>query len=182
MARAATDYGYRITTSRFDAFSRDMLAHLTAEQQEEMLKGVALKLLERLVMHGTGTGTPVDTGRARAGWAAGLDGCGGSYHPFGSDWVEEDKGKKEGAFESGTKREGLIGESYDSPFVRIYNGVPYIVYLEMGSSDQAPAGMVRINMEILRLDLRAAELEAVKSAIAEGNVAARAAGLKWVGA
>lgn len=31
-------------------------------------------------------------------------------------------------------------------FVRIYNLVPYIVYLEYGSSRKAPKGMVRISM------------------------------------
>lgn len=37
---------------------------------------------------------------------------------------------------------------------RIVNGVPYIIFLEYGSSKQAPQGMVRINLDRFISDLK----------------------------
>ena len=85
---------------------------------------------------------PVLTGRARAAWYASVVGLGGNFN-FDSgikDKNEVSRGKKEGAFKNNLK--SFIGEKY----VTLINSVPYILFLEYGSSQTAPSGMVRISM------------------------------------
>jgi len=85
---------------------------------------------------------PVLTGRARAAWHASVVGLGGNFNfDSGIKGVNEvSRGKKEGAFKNNLKN--FVGEKY----VTLINAVPYILFLEYGSSLQAPAGMVRISM------------------------------------
>ena len=85
---------------------------------------------------------PVDTGRARAAWYASIQGLGGNFD-FDSGIKGKNavaQGKKEGSFKNNLK--SFVGEKY----VELINGVPYILFLEYGSSLTAPAGMVRISM------------------------------------
>ena len=89
----------------------------------------------------------VDTGRARAGWYASVQGLGGSFDfnsrvDPGNSKVSQ--GKREGSFIDKTK--GVLDK-----YVVLINGVDYIVFLEYGhSKEQAPVGMVRISMRKLR--------------------------------
>jgi len=53
------------------------------------------------------------------------------------------KGKREGSFTDRTK--GRINQ-----YVELINGVPYIIYLEFGSSKSAPYGIVRISLRKMR--------------------------------
>nr|BDD43784.1 hypothetical protein 4 [Spirochaetaceae bacterium] len=92
----------------------------------------ALELFRRVVMR-----TPVDTGRARGNWQANV----------GSPAV----GVVEATDTGGGSTIMDIAkevESWDVENVAIYlvNNLPYIVPLEDGWSDQAPAGMVKISL------------------------------------
>jgi len=85
---------------------------------------------------------PVLTGRARAAWHASVIGLGGNFN-FSSGVKglnEVARGKKEGTFKNNLKN--FVGEKY----VIFINNVPYILFLEYGSSLSAPAGMVRISI------------------------------------
>lgn len=76
---------------------------LTVEKAQESWETLAIDTFNRIVVR-----TPVDTGRARAGWE----------------------------IEKEVLADGTIQ-------FQITNGVHYIVFLEFGSSKQAPQGMVR---------------------------------------
>jgi len=91
--------------------------------------------------------TPVDTGRARASWSI-----------------------KEGEPASGTPEEGEDHLEPDPPGLKPFSGkhsvfitsaLDYIRYLEEGSSQQAPAGMIAITL---------AELEAEAEAIINSDL------------
>lgn len=78
--------------------------------------------------------TPVDTGRARAGWYPASQALG----------LGTGTGKGEGKIEKKLKGK--------KKHIDIYNRVHYIVYLEYGHSGQAPSGFARISLaEIKRL-------------------------------
>lgn len=72
--------------------------------------------------------TPVDTGRARASWN------------ISEEYADLSK-KPEGFTGSGGGKAGKISGEKD---VIISNNVEYIVFLEEGSSTQAPAGMTKL--------------------------------------
>jgi hypothetical protein len=97
-----------------------------------VVRKIALDVLVRVVKR-----TPVDTGRARANWQTTVgqmaDGEVDSTDPTGGESI----GK--GATEI---------ESWDPSKAAVFltNNVPYIGYLESGSSQQAPAGMVAVTL------------------------------------
>ncbi len=62
------------------------------------------------------------------------------------DPEEVAKGKREGGFRDKLK-------SRFTPYVELINGVPYIIYLEYGWSQSAPAGMLRVSMREMRGEL-----------------------------
>lgn len=49
--------------------------------------------------------------------------------------------------DTGRARNGWKHGKIDFTYIEVYNEVPYVVYLEEGSSKQAPNGMLRITME-----------------------------------
>uniref|UniRef100_A0A6M3IDY0 Putative tail protein n=1 Tax=viral metagenome TaxID=1070528 RepID=A0A6M3IDY0_9ZZZZ len=86
---------------------------------------------------------PILTGRARAAWYPSVVGLGGNFNFSSGANIKDSevaRGKKEGAFKNNLKN--FVGEKY----VTLINNVPYILFLEYGSSLTAPAGMVRISM------------------------------------
>lgn len=93
---------------------------------------VALEVFSRVVMR-----TPVDTGRARGNWQANV----GS--PAAGVVEATDTGGSDTVMEIANEV-----ESWDVENVAIYlvNNLPYIVALEDGWSDQAPAGMVKVSL------------------------------------
>lgn len=100
-------------------FSKDLDVYLTTVNQEEIpdfVRALAFEFLKNVALL-----TPVDTGRARAGWYAAMGGGGG-----------------EG------ERVEITGK--DSFTIEITNRVHYIVYLEYGHSKQAPQGFVRVTI------------------------------------
>ena len=94
---------------------------------EDVVKKMAFDLLSRIVLR-----MPVATGRARAGWSAAGTALGVTVPT------------------SGASRQGDsgYGESFgaDEKAIFMTNRVNYVVYLEFGSSRQAPLGMVRVSM------------------------------------
>jgi len=112
------------------------LKYVTRNADRKMVKKIvratALEFIGRAIKR-----TPVDTGRARAGWTA-LMQIEGLPLPMGGG----------GSFNASDAQKGL-GESsakVTDDYVEVVNGVPYIVQLEYGSSAKEPAGMVRISL------------------------------------
>lgn len=114
------------------------------------LKKFAFDLVRRIVLK-----NPVDTGRSRGAWYVGLEKLGGNIGDIpihgpggkGSDTYstkEMARGKMVGGFKDRT------GKSYKQKWIEIINGVNYITFLEYGSSQQSPYGMVRVSMRELR--------------------------------
>lgn len=109
----------------------------------KVLRALALDFIRRVIEK-----TPVDFGRARAGWASFAVKMGRSPRigkgRAGKETTEEQaKGLAEGSF-----KESFRGADQ---FIDIINGVSYIVFLEFGSSDQAPGGMMRITFKEMQM-------------------------------
>lgn len=98
-------------------------------------KKVAFQVLTGVVLK-----TPVDTGRARGGWQLDVGAVGSA---------PTDRLDRDGAavFADAAKKLGAIKFGQR---VAISNNVHYIIYLENGSSDQAPRGMVAITLDEVR--------------------------------
>lgn len=124
MARARFKNGaqFRLDLKRFDA--------LTLEQHAQLIKKVAFQLLALIVQK-----NPVKTGRSQNNWQVAVDTAAGNASIDGGSV---------GAVESA----GLAELANVKPFstVILYNNVEYIVFLEDGSSTQAPQGMVQISI------------------------------------
>lgn len=107
---------------RLKAFSGTVRQDTTRFQ-----RAVSLQVLVGVVMK-----TPVDTGRARGGWQ--LDIGGFNDRPF----TPFDKG----GGDTVRRESANLGRLRFGGVVTISNPVTYIVYLEGGSSQQAPQGML----------------------------------------
>ena len=96
--------------------------------------------------------TPVDTGRARAGWMI------STGHP--ATGVPAEKGKPTGKNKNSASPPPEPRVSYPEPkitgeeVVYITNNLPYIGVLEEGSSKQAPAGMVRTSIAEVKAGIK----------------------------
>ena len=96
--------------------------------------------------------TPVDTGRARAGWQITLNAPGKSVPP--------EMGKGTGKHKKSSMPPPEPDVAYPNPkitgkeVVFITNNLPYIGVLEEGSSKQAPAGMVRTSIAEVKAGIR----------------------------
>lgn len=109
-------------------------------------KRIALEAIKRVVAR-----TPVDTGRARGGWqmvrGQGNEADIGSVDIIGSATV-------------GSALSILNRITIPFGLITVFNNVEYITFLEEGSSQQAPLGMVAITL---------IELEAIASAAGFGQ-------------
>jgi len=112
---------------------------------DKVLRKVAFDLLANILRPEPKGRHPVDTGRARAGWYASMVGLGNKFDL--SKGIKSDsqveQGKKEGSFVDKTK-------SKWNKYIELVNAVSYIMFLEYGHSQAAPAGMVRISMRKMR--------------------------------
>lgn len=158
MARAKSDFTMEMETKRFNR-AVNRFAKKANVSTEVVIKKIAFDLLS-LILTGlppssdvsipnasSVTGKhPVDTGRARAGWFASVEGLGKSFNfdsGVNTDSNGVSVGKKEGRFVDKTK-------ARLNKWVELINIVKYIIFLEYGYSKQAPAGMVRISMRKMR--------------------------------
>lgn len=139
----------------FRQWTEAAIAEVEKEVAGKVLRAVALEFIKRVIEK-----TPVDFGRARAGWASYAVHLGRSPR-IGS--ANREGSRRTGlAHESATdaQRTGLAeGEWREhlrgtDQFIELINGVPYIVHLEFGSSKQAPAGMMRLTFrEMMAADV-----------------------------
>lgn len=101
-----------------------------------VIRKVVLSILEGVTKR-----TPVDTGIARASWQVSINterqsmvDIERTYTPDQATQIVRRKYYKTSRLKPGDQ-------------VLIYNNIPYIVYLEYGSSDQAPNGMLRVTVQ-----------------------------------
>jgi hypothetical protein len=138
-------FEFELDVEGFRAWTEAAIKEVEKETGWQVLRAIALKFIAMVVEK-----TPVDFGRARAGWTSfaiamgrsprlgvtGSKGVGGRAGVGTSATEEQAKGLEEGSFRM--KRRGK------DQFIEVINGVPYIIFLEFGSSPQAPAGMMRL--------------------------------------
>lgn len=117
------------------------VAQVLEIRAEVVVKKIGLDLFSDITKR-----NPVDTGRSRASWNIGIDA------PV--DTVIEPKGSEVLPPPSATGAMSTLGKA-DVLKSQIYitNAVPYVKYLEGGSSQQAPAGMVRVAVEAMVVEL-----------------------------
>lgn len=101
------------------------------DRMDIVVRKVSLELVTKVVLK-----TPVETGRARGGWTTDV---GREPSPAGG---RKDKSGRSAIREA----QRLIDRMIAGETIYIVNHVNYIVYLEDGSSDQAPAGMVKTTL------------------------------------
>ncbi len=109
---------------------------------------VLLKKIVFDVFDGVVSKTPVDTGRARGSWVIGI----GTINPE----VLPPKKKGTSPYAPQTAYRRNFGKELgmnQNTVAYISNSLPYIIYLEEGTSDQAPAGMVKLTLEELKVAL-----------------------------
>lgn len=130
MARSKTDFV--ILHENFNRQLKKVADKLDKEEGEKFLKELALALLEEVI-----PATPVDQGRARAGWLPAARRLGAPTS--GSKPIA---GKAEGTISISKKK------------IIIVNSVPYIVRLEFGWSPQNTRGILRPAIRKLTRTLR----------------------------
>lgn len=147
---------FTVETQQFKTFADEAIRELNGPQQEKFFRAAALRLASAFIRD-----TPVDTGRARGGWTA-VPGVSSS-----GDAAAVAQGRGESSY---TER----GLKSSHPEVEIINGVPYIIPLELGSSLQAPAGFIRINMRKFMGELVRGSVRRTEAALRLANAKARA--------
>ena len=102
-----------------------------------VIRKIVLDVFVRIIVK-----TPVDTGRARGNWQTSLG------FPITQQISRRVHGKGDAVAPAG-EAASVVGKflaSGKDGDVYLSNNVPYIMFLEYGSSIQAPAGMVRITL------------------------------------
>lgn len=115
------------------AFNLDLekFGKVTERQAEQIFRKIALDLDTSIVLD-----TPVDEGRARGNWYPSINSPSNA-----SDEDSIGESKSLGRLSSVVAR-AKLGE-----IIWMTNNLPYILPLENGSSQQAPDGMVDVNVE-----------------------------------
>lgn len=134
------------------AFNRDLtkMQSVYEGQAADFLKEVALDFIARVIEY-----TPVDTGRAASAWWPAADSLGAGV--LAEQRANDGPGKDEGEQQLG-RSEGRYAEQLDGrrKWILIANGVPYIMALEFGTSNQGGHAMVRRALAEIRSGLREA--------------------------
>lgn len=114
-------------------FSDDIrrFVHKAAKAQDQIVRTATLELFSGVIRS-----TPVDTGRARGNWQTSVGA------PASGEVDRLDPTGAEAIAEVQQKTPAGAGQ-----VTYLSNNLPYIEALERGHSQQAPAGMVRINMD-----------------------------------
>ena len=100
-------------------------------QTEQIVRAVALQLFSAVIL-----ATPVKTGRLRGNWQCSI----GS--PADSELDSEDPS----GGETIGNMANVVGEYKLGPSLYLTNNLPYAAVIEGGSSQQAPSGMVAVNV------------------------------------
>lgn len=126
-----------------------------------VIRKIAFEAFKRVVLR-----TPVDTGRARANWGVRV----GAPTTFTTEGLDKRGGKTLAA-----AMEGVNAWSTDGS-IFLTNNLSYISGLEVGTSQQAPAGMVRVTLAEMKGWI---EANAAKQAIGgEGGIREQTGGWK----
>lgn len=123
----AKPFSMEFEGANFARALNDIAGDVTDEDLPLFMRKTMIDLVKKVIKK-----TPVDTGRARGGWTPYLIDQG----------VNTSAGPPENASDGDFTEE--LGGTHQ--FIEVVNGVEYIVFLEFGSSDQAPGGMVRVTM------------------------------------
>lgn len=105
---------------------------LTKKEAETIFQKIAIDLDARIVLR-----TPVDTGRARGNWFPSINTPSNQLDMQASD----KSGSRAIAAATATAAAARLGDT-----IWFTNNLPYILPLENGWSQQAPEGMVDINL------------------------------------
>lgn len=126
-----------INLKQFNARVRSITRRLPREQQVLFQKKIVFEALRRVVMK-----TPVLTGRARGNWQTTIN-----TRP-GND-LDVKSGDRDPI------REGMaaLGRLRPGQIVYLTNNVPYIIFLEEGTPNIAPIGMVKTTIQELTIGL-----------------------------
>jgi hypothetical protein len=140
----------------FQSFTQEAVKNLDADQQLKVLRALALTFVGKVVPR-----TPVDTGQARGGWSA----------MGGTSVLAKGPGAALGRQQSDYKESTAGGQAS----IEITNGVPHIVYLELGSSQQAPSGFVRLTLREMVPAFRDTTMREVEKELRLANIKSRRA-------
>ena len=122
-----------MTTSNIRQFNREMdefVTTLAPALVASFIAKVSFELLYRIVQK-----TPIDTGRARGAWQMTVVEV-NEEEFLGGDGLQNAM--------------GVLPAIKGSSIVYLSNNVPYIIYLEKGSSKQAPEGMIEPSLSEVR--------------------------------
>ncbi len=117
-------------------------------EKQDINIDVLLKNIVFDVFDGVVSNTPVDTGRARGSWNIGIGAIDPKVLPA------KKKGARPYPLQTAYRRNfGRAAGMNQNTVAYISNSLPYIIYLEEGTSDQAPAGMVKLTLQELKIAL-----------------------------
>lgn len=140
MPRNADGFNITLDVEGFRKWTEAAIKELKREDAKLFLRKMALDFVRRVSEK-----TPVDTGRARAGWQTLLVDEGMTPQISGPN--VKPGAVAEGLDEGSWREGGFFG---GDQFIEVVNGVEYIISLEYGRSDQAPAGMMRVTFVELK--------------------------------
>lgn len=103
-------------------------------RQVEKGASAALRATALVISQTVTLATPVDTGHARANWQVGID----------TSITEEIDANDESGAATVSKNAGTIRTAQPRKMIVLSNNVPYILRLNEGSSEQAPAMFIQI--------------------------------------
>lgn len=134
----ARPFSLEFETRKFQRWTQELIDGVEDDVAEDALRKIAFDFTRKVIMR-----TPVDTGRARAGWTAWID-------------KQPEFQVRIGGTDPAAVREGKARSDYEEDLqgprksITIVNAVEYIMALEFGHSAQAPAGFMRITMRELQ--------------------------------
>lgn len=122
---------------QFNARVRKLTKSLPRDQQVRFQKKIVLEALRRIVLK-----TPVKTGRARGNWQTTINTRPGN--------VLDVRSGDRNPISAGLS---ALGRLRPGQIVYLTNNVPYIIFLEEGTPNMAPIGMVKTTVQELTIGL-----------------------------
>ena len=123
----------------------DHIAHRFEGDLDKTVRAISLELFTLLLIR-----SPVDTGRFRGNWLVSFDdwpgGDGGGFGASVRDGGDREANARS-AQEHAMRQASKFSKGKAGVKVLMVNNVPYSVELELGSSQQAPHGVVRVTAE-----------------------------------
>lgn len=129
--------------SKSGAFSLSLAKFVeqTGRNADQVIRQATLQLLGSILLR-----SPVDTGRFRGNWNAGIDqpnrATNDRVYPGGTP---EARGAAASA-EAQVRARTVLNTFTSGEQIWLSNGLPYAIELEYGHSKQAPSGLVRVSI------------------------------------